>query len=73
MCKTGKCSLDRCVGCELADLRAIGDTMQSTLSRVIAGLDKEELAHRLGYEGMMAILEGKSAIENWTETRKKSR
>lgn len=60
---------------ELADLRAIGDTMQSAFSRVaqsvheIIGND----VGLMGYESYMALLEGESAIEKWTEARKKSK
>lgn len=73
MCKTGKCSLDRCVGCELADLRAIGDTMQSALSRIITRLEGQDPFKLLGYEGYQALLEGGRSIEEWTEARSKSK
>lgn len=58
---------------ELAELRAIGDTMQSEFSRVLAALPTTNWADKAGYEAGMAALEGKRAIEKWTEARKQSR
>lgn len=56
-----------------SDLRATGDAMQSTLSRVLEHFDKV-LAwvdpDSVPYEVRMAVLEGHDAIEEWTALRR---
>lgn len=59
---------------ELADLRAAGDQLQSAMSRVgewINGPDDQW--EFMPYEVQMAVHEGLSAVEKWTEARKHSR
>jgi hypothetical protein len=58
------------VEAELAELRAIGDLMQSSLSRLVeAELPRPLSQPEHGYEVHMAALEGRTAIEDWTRAR----
>jgi hypothetical protein len=58
---------------EIADLRAAGDQLQSSLSRVLAWIeDNADRIPALGYETHMSMLEGRSAIDLWTEIRRKA-
>lgn len=59
------------------EMRAVGDLMQSAFSRVLAALvDAEDaegqggVALPLDYEAQMAVLEGRGAIDRWTELRR---
>lgn len=53
-----------------ADLRATGDLMQSSFSRVLAWIDDNAgRIPAMGYEVSMAAQEGKSAVDLWTEIR----
>lgn len=56
---------------ELIQLRQHGDLMQSSLSRILAFMTKKGTPDP-GYETRMAVLEGRDAINSWTETRRKS-
>lgn len=51
---------------QLSDLRAAGDLMQSSLSRIIEYVTVQTLP----YEVRMAVHEGASAIEDWTNVRR---
>jgi hypothetical protein len=55
----------------VADLQGAGDQMQSSLSRIIewASLphDKQDA---MPYEVAMACIEGRSAVDLWTEIRR---
>lgn len=53
---------------ELLELRRIGDKMQSESSRLVEWAYNIEMP----YEVRMAVLELKSAIDEWTERRRKS-
>ena len=59
---------------ERADLCATGDLMQSALSRILewARTPVEDGQHDMPYEVAMACLEGQSAVDLWTEVRRKS-
>lgn len=58
---------------ERDDLRATGDLMQSSLSRLVAWIeDNADRIPALGYEVEMAKLEGKSAVEQWTTVRRRA-
>lgn len=59
---------------EFIELRAIGDQMQSALSRILSMLDAatDSPYPPLDYETQMAVIEGHSCIERWTEVRKHS-
>lgn len=59
-------------GSNLSDLYAAGDSMQSSLSRILTALLDYPQARALGYETQMAALEGKNAVEAWTEARRKA-
>lgn len=60
---------------ERDNLRATGDLMQSSLSRVLEFVHQEFPSHRwdaLPYEVGMAVLEGESSVNLWTEIRSKA-
>lgn len=56
---------------ELVELRRIGDHMQSSLSRVLEGM-REAASQGFSYDQEMAAIEGKAAIQEWTNVRRKS-
>lgn len=51
-------------------LESVGDTMQSSLSRLIEYAENATAAlMHTPYEARMAMHEGRDAIDNWTELR----
>jgi hypothetical protein len=56
---------------EIRQLRAAGDQMQSAMSRVAEWLKTHDTV--MPYEVRMAVLEGESAVNDWTEARRLSR
>jgi hypothetical protein len=56
---------------ERDDLRATGDLMQSSLSRVLEWVRREKRPD-MPYEVSMACLEGESAVDLWTEIRRQA-
>ncbi len=59
---------ERVIQAYVGDHRAVGDLMQSSLSRLSEWVKKQE---SVPYEVRMAALEGKSAVEDWTNVRRK--
>lgn len=57
---------------ELVELRRIGDHMQSSLSRVLEGVRETGVNSDFTYEQGIAMLESDSAIQEWTNVRRKS-
>lgn len=56
---------------ELADLRAVGDQLQSAASRLaeyVSSLDYDEVP----YEVSMAVSEARRAVADWTALRRKA-
>jgi hypothetical protein len=54
---------------ETAELRYIGDKMQSQASRVLAWLEPKAVDGYTPYEVSMAMVELKESIEDWTHAR----
>jgi hypothetical protein len=72
---SGTESDERTVMSELDLLRQHGDLMQSSLSRLVEWMWAEFPDHRwdaLPYEVGMAMLEGESAVEAWTDARRRA-
>jgi hypothetical protein len=73
----GQMTVDECIALAEADtfsaLIAAGDEMQSALSRIVEWAAHPLPGARKQYEVAMAVLEGESAVQAWTEARKQVR
>lgn len=58
---------------ELEELRAAGDMLQSSASRLAEWVLEQQAGHQVPYEVHMAALEAEHARDKWTETRRHSR